>query len=63
MRPGHKVRTTVGLPGSGVGYTTGGEIERSETSSSVDSGASSVPWWAWALAVAVIGGAVALALR
>jgi hypothetical protein len=63
LRPNHKPRATVGIPGSGLSYTQGGEIDRPETPTSVDSGVSSVPWWAWALAVAVIGGAVGLILH
>jgi hypothetical protein len=28
FRPGHKVRTTVGLPGTGISYTEGGQVQR-----------------------------------
>lgn len=28
FRPGHKARATVGLPGTGISYTTGGESVR-----------------------------------
>jgi hypothetical protein len=49
MRPGHKVRATVGMPGTGLSYTEGGGVQRPSTSSS-----NGITWGGWLLAAVVL---------
>ncbi len=39
LRPGRTVRTTVGLPGTGLSYTEGGQIERPHQAAAEGAGA------------------------
>jgi hypothetical protein len=55
VRAGHKVRATVGVPGTGLSYTKGGGTERPATSHSIGSPpAAGITWRAWLLAAVVL---------
>jgi hypothetical protein len=60
FRPGHKIRTTVGLPGTGISYTEGGQVQRTNPAHPAQPApaGNAARGWLW-IALLIIVGAVA----
>jgi Protein of unknown function (DUF4236) len=55
LRPGHKMRATVGLPGTGLSYTEGGGIEPHTKPLTVYSAPpAGITWLGWLFAAVVL---------